>query len=83
MTGGAWVVGPNGLVYFAASTYSQLFPITGFAYSGTSRGVENLIIGVIDPTQQVYGSLLYTTYLGGSVLDEVRNLTIDAEIRLA
>ena len=80
--GRGMAVDAKGLAYFAASTYSQLFPITGFAYSGTSRGVENLVIGVIDPTQQVYASLVYTTYLGGSVLDEVRSLTIDPNGKL-
>ena len=75
-------VTPQGLVYFAASTYSQEFPFTGPAYSAFSHGVENLIIGVIDPTQQGYASLLYCTYLGGSGIDEVRSLNLDANGKL-
>ncbi|HLK50787.1 MAG TPA: SBBP repeat-containing protein [Bryobacteraceae bacterium] len=75
-------VTPQGLVYFAASTYSQYFPYTGPSYRATTQGVENLVIGVIDPTQQGYASLVYCTYLGGSVIDEVRSLSLDQNGKL-
>ncbi len=75
--GRGMAVTPQGLVYFAASSYSQNFPFAGPAFSGTLRGVENLVIGVIDPTQQGLASLVYCTYFGGSGLDELRSLSLD------
>lgn len=80
--GRGMVVTPQGLVYFAASSFSQYFPFSGLAYSAFQKGIENLVIGVIDPTQQGYASLLYCTYLGGSVLDEVRSLKLDKNGKL-
>lgn len=80
--GRGMVVAPNGLVYFVGSTYSQLFPIIGYVYGGTSHGIENLILGAIDITQQGPASLVMTTYIGGSVLDEVRSMTIDPNGKL-
>jgi hypothetical protein len=75
-------VSPNGLVYFAASSYSQQFPITGNAYQPTLRGLENLVIGVIDPTQVGFPGLVYCTYFGGSGIDEVRKMSLDANGKL-
>jgi hypothetical protein len=75
-------VAPNGLVYFAASTLSTQFPTAGFAYQGTPKGTENLIIGVMDMTQSGTGSLVYSTYFGGSAIDEVRQAALDANGRL-
>jgi hypothetical protein len=75
-------VAPNGLVYFAASTLSTEFPIAGFAYQGSSKGTENLVIGVMDMTQSGNSSLVYSTYLGGSAIDEVRQVALDANGRL-
>src|SRR5581483_3576686 len=46
------------------------------------HGIENLILGAIDITQQGPASLVMTTYIGGSVLDEVRSMTIDPNGKL-
>jgi hypothetical protein len=75
-------VAPNGLVYFAASTLSTQFPTAGFAYQGSSKGTENLVIGVMDMTQSGNSSLVYATYFGGSAIDEVRQVALDANGRL-
>ena len=75
-------VGPTGLVYFAASTYSQLFPISGPAYRNVPQGFENIVIGVLDLNRPGLDALLYCTYLGGSVLDEVRQIALDANGKL-
>lgn len=75
-------VAPNGLVYFAASTLSTEFPTAGFAYQNSIKGTENLIIGVMDMTQSGNASLVYATYFGGSTIDEVRQLSLDAKGRL-
>jgi hypothetical protein len=75
-------VTPSGLVYFAASTLSQAFPVAGPAYNGSLLGIENIVIGVMDLTQTGNSSLVYSTYLGGSVLDEVRKIALDPQGRL-
>jgi hypothetical protein len=75
-------VAPNGLVYFAASTLSTLFPLAGPSYSNSLTGLENLAIGVIDPSKSGSDSLIYATYFGGTYVDEVRKVTLDAQGRL-
>jgi Beta-propeller repeat len=75
-------VAPNGLVYFAASTLSTQFPTAGFAYQGSPKGTENIVIGVMDMTQSGNSSLVYSTYFGGSAIDEVRQVALDANGRL-
>ena len=75
--GKAILVGPTGLVYFAASTLSQQFPMAGYSYSGSSFGFQDVIIGVMDLTQSGTPSLVYSTYLGGSGNDEVNAIAFD------
>jgi hypothetical protein len=75
-------VTPNGLVYFAASTFSTQFPLAGNSYRNSLPGVENIIIGVMDMTKSGADSLVYATYFGGSVLEEVRKIALDARGRL-
>ena len=75
-------VAPSGLVYFAASTLSTEFPTAGFVYQNNPAGTENLVIGVMDMTQSGNASLKYATYFGGSLIDEVRQVTLDAQGRL-
>ena len=76
-TGRAILVGSNGLVYFAASTLSTQFPMAGYNYSATPFGTQNIIIGVLDMTKQITDSLVYATYFGGSVADEVHSMAFD------
>jgi hypothetical protein len=80
----AMVVTPSGLVYFAGSTDSTLFPMAGNPYQSILTGngqVPNydVIVGVIDPTQFGVASLVFSTYLGGSSNDELRAMTMDAK----
>ena len=75
-------VSSSGLVYFAASTWSTLFPLAGSPYQYSLIGYENLIVGVIDPTQSGVSSLVYATYFGGSMLEEVRQITLDSSGRM-
>lgn len=76
--GRAILVGQNGLVYFAASTLSTQFPMAAYNYSGVPFGAEDIIVGVMDFTQQGSASLVYSTYFGGSANDEVRGMAFDA-----
>jgi hypothetical protein len=77
-----FAVTPDGKVYFAASTLSTLFPIKGFAYQGSPSGIENLVVGQMDLTQSGNPSLVYTSYLGGSTIDELRGMALDANGKL-
>lgn len=75
-------VSPSGLVYFAASTLSLQFPMAGKSYNNSLPGIESLVIGVMDLTQSGVSSLVYSTYFGGSTLEEVRQIALDPKGRL-
>lgn len=80
--GRAMAVTPNGLVYFAGTTHSTLFPMAGNSYQSTLTGngqIDNydVIVGIIDPTKNVTDSLVYSSYLGGSDNEELRAMTLD------
>jgi hypothetical protein len=82
--GRAIAVGTNGLVYFAVSTFSTQFPIEGAYYRNYLAGGIDIAVGVIDITKHGNGSdgtpasMIYSSYLGGSDLDEVRAMSLDA-----
>lgn len=76
--GRAIAVSPSGLVYFAASTISTQFPMAGNAYNPNFSGIIDVVIGVMDMTQSGVNSLVYCTYFGGSDLEEVRKIALDA-----
>lgn len=71
-------VTPAGLVYFGATTVSPDFPMAGASYRGALSGPEDMILGVMDMTKSGVDSLVYCTYFGGSDVDELRNLKLDA-----
>jgi len=75
-------VTPSGLVYFAASTFSTEFPLAGSSYQNSLLGIENVIIGVMDMNQTGTNSLVYATYFGGSISEEVRKISLDSQGRL-
>jgi Beta-propeller repeat len=82
--GRAMVVSPGGLVYFSGTTHSTQFPMAGNAYQANLAGngqIDNydLIVGVIDPTQNGTNSLVYCSYLGGSDNEELRAMTLDSK----
>ena len=71
-------VAPNGLIYFVINTFSQQFPQAGSQYQSTLKGFGEMAIGVMDMTQQGVNSLLYTTYFGGSNVDQARRMVLDS-----
>ncbi|HEV3200971.1 MAG TPA: SBBP repeat-containing protein, partial [Bryobacteraceae bacterium] len=77
--GKAILVGPTGLVYFAASTLSLQFPMAAFNFSDTSFGAQDIIIGVMDMTKSGVDSLVYSTYFGGSGNDDVNSIAFDSK----
>jgi hypothetical protein len=80
--GRAIAVAPNGLVYFAVSTASTEFPMAGYAYSYNLTTPYGIALGVMDMTKVGADSLVYSTYFGGSDLQEVRGIALDAAGRL-
>jgi hypothetical protein len=81
--GRAILVDSKGLVYFAASTLSQNFPMAGQQYQGLPVGASDVIFGVMDMNQTGNNSLLYSTYYGGSGNEEVRAMAFDAKGNVA
>jgi hypothetical protein len=76
--GRAIALAPNGLVYFAVTTESTEFPMAGLAYNYNLTAPIGIVIGVMDMTQVGANSLVYTTYFGGSDIQEVRGIALDA-----
>ena len=76
--GRALALAPNGLVYFAVTTTSTEFPMAGLAYNYTLTAPIGMVIGVMDLTQVGANSLVYATYFGGSDIQEVRGIALDA-----
>jgi hypothetical protein len=77
--GRAIAVGSNGKVYFAATTTSTQFPMEGPGYRQNLQGALDIVVGMMDMTQFGTPSLVYSTYLGGSDVEEVRKLVLDAK----
>jgi hypothetical protein len=77
--GRAIAVGSDGKVYFAATTVSTQFPMEGPGYRQTLSGPEDIVIGKMDMTQFGTPSLIYSTYFGGTDIDEVKAITLDAK----
>jgi hypothetical protein len=63
-----------GLVYVAGTTFSFGFPITGNAYQPAYAGDGDAFLSVLNLTA---GTLVYSTFLGGSSEDEVKKMVID------
>jgi hypothetical protein len=80
--GKALALAPNGLVYFAANTDGQQFPEAGPAYNLYNSGYYNVAIGAFDLTQSGVNTLVYGTYFGGSDIDEVNAIALDAMGRM-
>jgi hypothetical protein len=80
--GRAVAVGPTGLIYFACSTTSTQFPLEGASYRQTLQGAVDITLGVIDPTKSGSESMRYSTYFGGSGVEEVRAITLDANANM-
>jgi hypothetical protein len=76
--GRAILVAPNGLVYFVVSTESTEFPMAGYAYSYVLKSPYGTAIGVMDMTKVGADSLVYSTYFGGSDIQDVRGIAFDA-----
>jgi hypothetical protein len=80
--GKAIALGTNGLVYFAGSTDGTQFPMAGAAYNLSSSGNYDVVLGAFDLTQSGVNTLVYGTYFGGSDIDQVNAIALDAQGRM-
>jgi len=80
--GKAIALGANGLVYYAGSTDGTQFPVAGAAYNINSSGNYDVVLGAFDLTQSGVNTLVYGTYFGGSDIDQVNAIALDAQGRM-
>ena len=76
---GIALAGPPGQVYVAFNTQSPDFPMAGYSYQASKPGPVSMVLGLMDLTQTGVSSLVYATFFGGSNVDEVRAIAIDAK----
>jgi len=67
-------VDEDGFVYVGGHTNSEDFPVTNGAYQTTPGGESDVFVMKLSPDGS---QLLYSTYLGGSDNDYLRDITID------
>ena len=70
-------VNSAGDVFVVGQTYSSDFPVTSGAFQ-TSLPSTNAA-GYVSELNSSGSSLVYSTYLGGSVLDEARDVAVDSQ----
>jgi len=63
--------------YIAGGTASFDFPTTPDAYDTTYNGGGDAFVSIIDPSKSGVDSLIYSTYLGGSVEDLGFGIAVD------
>jgi hypothetical protein len=74
--GSALALDGSGSVYVAGQTFSTDFPLTPGAVQTTNRSVDGTpFIAKLNPS---LGSLVYSTYLGGTKADSANALAVDA-----
>ncbi|HSB18321.1 MAG TPA: SBBP repeat-containing protein [Bryobacteraceae bacterium] len=72
--GRAIAVDLSGNVYVAGSTQSTQFPVTDGAIARTNQGSTDGFVTKFDPSG---ATRIYSTYLGGNSIDEVRGIAVD------
>jgi len=73
-TGAGIAVDARGAFYITGSTRSEDFPVTSSAYQAIRWGAGDAFIAKIDPAESP--SLVYSSYLGGEVLDDGRAIAV-------
>jgi hypothetical protein len=75
----AVAVGPDGMVYIVGSTNSTQFPMAGDSLQGALSGPMDGFITKMDLTKSGYDAVRYSTYFGGSDVDVLRAVALDAK----
>ncbi len=73
--GNAIAVDGNGVAYVTGSTSSTNFPT--FHQYQTDQGNSDVFVAKINPSLSGAGSLLYSTYLGGSDVEDSNSIAVD------
>jgi len=74
VSGGSIAVDKSGNVYLAGDTESADFPTTPQAYQTSLKGIEDGFVVKLGPSG---GSLIYSTYLGGTGWDYADSVVVD------
>jgi len=75
---GSIALDPSGKIFVAGSTNSDDFPLTGDALQiGFAGGVADVFVAELDPGSVGTGTLVYSTYMGGSVTENAFGLASD------
>jgi hypothetical protein len=69
----------NGKIYIAGWTTSTDLPLGGTPYQMTLTGGNDAFVAEFDPTQSGGTSLVASTYLGGSLDDEIHSIAVDSK----
>ncbi|MEI9975723.1 MAG: hypothetical protein WDO73_28885 [Ignavibacteriota bacterium] len=75
-------LGANGLVYYAGTTFGTQFPVAGPTFNQFPSGNYDIVLGAFDLTKSGVDTLVYGTYFGGSDIDQVNGMTLDAQGRM-
>lgn len=68
-----------GNAYLVGYTYSTSFPTKGaFSQGGTYHGSQDAFVAKINPNASKSASLVYSSYLGGTGIDEASGVAVDA-----
>jgi Abnormal spindle-like microcephaly-assoc'd, ASPM-SPD-2-Hydin/Beta-propeller repeat len=78
-TGSAIALGPNSNVFITGNTKATDFPVTsGVLQSTPKNSNKTTFVARLDTTKSNAASLLYSTYLGGSVQDAAAAIAVDS-----
>jgi hypothetical protein len=66
------------LIYVAGATDSPDFPVTDGSSLNPTPGAQNIFISKINPTLAGTAQLVYSIYLGGSGIDSLSGIAVDA-----
>jgi hypothetical protein len=77
--GRAILLGADGLVYIAASTLSDYFPMAGYSAQPFRAGAQDVVVDVLDMNLSGEASLRYGTHYGGTGNEEVRGMAFDRQ----
>jgi uncharacterized repeat protein (TIGR01451 family) len=80
LPGGNIVTDGNGIVYIAGWTNSADLPIVNGYQTTNHGGIYDAFIAKFDTNLSGVSSLLYSSYLGGSDIDEAYGLAVDSGI---
>jgi hypothetical protein len=80
-TGRGIAAAPDGTVWVVGGTYSYDFPVAGSSFQPNYNSGGDAFVAQINPAAGS-SALAYSTFLGGSDLEEARSVVVDASSRV-